>query len=109
MGIGLSNGAFYRDEGHYQASRWDNRYDDNVISPRQLQTNKELDAAEVSPFGPGLEVKDQMPFPDNKNPDSTFYSRFGTLPPSGILNDLKKPTGETVPLVRRISDLSDGN
>lgn len=33
MGIGTSKGAFYRDEGHYAASMWDNKYDDNVVNP----------------------------------------------------------------------------
>ncbi len=105
MGIGLSNGAFYRDEGHFQASQWDDRYDDNVITPRQMETNKGLEKSEIDNLG--LEVKDQMPFPNNRNPDQDFNSRFGNLPPSGILNDLKKPTGETIPLVRRINDDTD--
>lgn len=97
MGIGTSKGAFYRDEGHYAASMWDDRYDDNIVSPQELDDRKE--------FLPDVtEVKDKMPFPDNRNPDSDFTSRFGNLPPSGILNDLKRPKGETVPLVRRISD-----
>lgn len=96
MGIGTSKGAFYRDEGHFQASQWDNRYDDNVVSPQELKDREDYPVPTLA--------KDQMPFPDNKNPDQTFDSRFGNLPPSGILNDLKKPTGETIPLVRRISD-----
>lgn len=96
MGIGLSNGAFYRDEGHYQASMWDDRYDDNIVSPQELKDRQDYPVPTLA--------KDTMPFPDNKNPDSTFDSRFGTLPPSGILNDLKKPTGETVPLIRKISN-----
>jgi hypothetical protein len=57
MGIGLSNGAFYKDEMHYAASRWDDRYDDNVISPSEMDTNKQLDKQELDPStGLGIEV-----------------------------------------------------
>lgn len=106
MGIGTSLGAFYRDEGHYAASMWDDRYDDNVIPPNKMQTDKQLDQVELDVLG--IPVKDNnMPFPDNRNPDSTFDSRFGNLPPSGILNDLRRPNGTTVPLVRRINALAD--
>jgi len=112
MGIGTSKGAFYRDEGHYQASQWDDKYDDNVITPQDLKTRKDLDAAELNPTtGLGIEIKDQMPFPNNNDPRTDFDFRFPKeLPPSGILNDLKKPTGETRPLVRKISmSGEDGN
>lgn len=102
MGIGTSKGAFYDSEAHFQASQWDNRYDNNVVTPNDMKTNKELDKVEEETLG--IPVKDVMPFPDNRNPDSDFNSRFGNLPPSGILNDIKKPKGETVPLVRKISN-----
>ena len=157
MGIGLSNGAFYNDEAHYHASQWDDRYDDNVITPNQMYTNKGLEKSEIDNLGldvsltvdgakppvsaesnvdPAIEeelksftppelrnpdapgplnsntnvASSKMPFPDNKDPRQDFDYRFPKdLPPSGILNDLKKPTGQTVPLVRKISDLSEGN
>lgn len=44
--------------------------------------------------------KQQMPFPDNRNPDMDFNNRFGNLPPSGILNDLKPPPEK--PLQRKL-------
>lgn len=145
MGIGLSNGAFYNDEAHYQASQWDKRYDNNrfetndpidlnpdapdpdmfsdnteratrdknIISPeqgirnrKQNQQERELDQVENDILG--QPISNVMPFPDNKDPRQDFDYRFPkNLPPSGILNDLKKPTGQTVPLVRKIANLTN--
>lgn len=105
MGIGTSKGAFYEDQFHYAQSQWDpGKFDDNEITPNKQQTDKSLENAELNPStGLGIEVgKKEMPFPDNNNPDLAFNNRFGNLPPSGIINDLKKPTGETVPLMRKI-------
>lgn len=51
-----------------------------------------------------MSQKNQMPFPNNTNPDETFNGRFGNLPPSGILNDLKRPPDNAPALVRRIGD-----
>lgn len=51
-------------------------------------------------------MKNQMPFPNNVDPNTNFDSRFGNLPPSGIMNDLKKPGDPTPPLVRRINDVT---
>lgn len=110
MGIGTSKGAFYDDEFHYAQSQWDPKYDNNVITPEQQKTNKALDEAELDPStGLGIEIgnKNVMPFPDNKDSNTDFNTRFGNLPPSGILNDLKKPDGNSVPLVRKISDVID--
>src|ERR1700722_677332 len=47
-----------------------------------------------------------MPFPDNHNPEQDFNSRFGNLPPAGILNDLKKPADTSPALVRKINDVT---
>lgn len=78
--------------------------DNNIVTPHQAYQNKQLEKVDNDELG-GIEVskKDKMPFPDNRNPDMDFNSRFGNLPPSGILNDLK-PQDTTPPLVRRIND-----
>lgn len=102
MGVGTSLGAYYDDEFHYSSAKWDDKYDDNIITPSKSRTDAELSNAELDPTtGTGLEVSmGQMPFPDNRNPDSDFTSRFGNLPPSGILNDIKRGIPEK-PLQRR--------
>lgn len=80
--------------------------DNNIVTPPEIKRNKELYDVEMTELG-GIEVKNQMPFPDNNNPDTDFKNRFPSdMKPSGILNDLKKPTGETVPLIRKISDIT---
>lgn len=57
MGIGTSKGAFYEDEFDYLRSVWDDKYDENVVTPRDMQTNKQLDKAELDPTtGMGIEV-----------------------------------------------------
>lgn len=102
MGIGTSLGAFFESSFDHQAGtpyvpdvkQPPDTGDDNVLPPDDSKRNV-------------IEAKDRMPFPDNNNPDTDFNNRFGKLPPSGILNDLKKPTGETIPLVRRISMTTD--
>lgn len=82
--------------------------DDNVMTPNDLETGKQLDQVEQTELGgTPISKKDVMPFPDNVNPDSTFNSRFGDLPPSGILNDIK-PTNPDRPLIRKISDITEG-
>lgn len=114
MGIGTSQGAYYDDGHHRAAAEWDNKYDDNVLTPGQVETNKQLNQVEETELG-GIEVgmqipQNAMPYPNNQNPDSDFNSRFGNLPPAGIMNDLK-PKIEDKPLLRRISDVQeeDGN
>lgn len=105
MTIGTSLGAFYPDKMSFLTSPYK---DNNVIDP---DTTPDLSGSDSidreKPNDPPVEVqvgkKDEMPFPDNTNPDANFVNRFGNLPPSGILNDLKKPTGDTVPLVRKIN------
>ncbi len=118
MGIGTSLGAFFNDEGHFYASQHDPRYDTNdynVITPKEDGTipkaPSERMREDITAID-GLPIKDQrqsstagdMPFPDNRNPDSDFNSRFGNLPPSGILNDIRKPKDTAPALVRKISD-----
>ena len=91
MGIGLSNGAFYEDQFHQAVAEWDpEKYDDNemVVTPKQMDTNKQLDQIEQTELG-GIPIKDTMPFPDNRNPDTDFDSRFPKDMKSGILNDLR--------------------
>lgn len=57
MGIGTSHGAFYDDEFHYESAKWDDKYDDNVVTPPQMNTNKSLDKSELDPTtGLGIEV-----------------------------------------------------
>lgn len=116
MPIGSSIGAFHEDEFRYEAAPWFidpkmEEKDNNVVTPKDVQRNQTLEKIELNPATSldGLEVamKNQMPFPDNRNKEAEFESRFGNLPPSGILNDLKKPSGETVPLVRKISDKAE--
>lgn len=106
MPIGTSLGAFYEDGFHQATAQWDPKYDDNEVTPNQLYQNKQLNDVEMTELG-GLPVaqKSQMPFPDNKNPDTDFTSRFGNLPPSGIMNDLKPQ--QPPPLMRKISDIYD--
>lgn len=103
MAIGTSMGAYYDDEFHHAAAGWDNKYDDNEVTPFQMDQNKQLNQVEQTELG-GLEVdlrtQQQMPFPNNNNPDTDFNSRFGNLPPSGILNDIK-PQPEK-PLSRKL-------
>lgn len=104
MGIGTSRGAFYQDEHHQAAEEWKGfTQDRGVITPEQLDQSRQMDAVQMQELG-GIEVKDQMPFPNNSNPDSNFVNRFGSLPPSGILNDLKRPPDNSPALVRRIGD-----
>lgn len=102
MGIGTSKGAFYEDQFHYAQSQWDDSYDNNVVKPEDVETNKKLENVEQTELG-GTPIADKMPFPNNSNPDSNFNNRFGNLPPSGILNDLRKPPEPTPSLARRIS------
>lgn len=57
MPVGLSNGNYYRDEMHFLSSQWDDRYDDNVVTPNKMQTDKQLDNSELDPStGLGIEV-----------------------------------------------------
>lgn len=83
-----------------------------VITPNQLQRNKELHDIEVSQDNVlgGMEVsqKNSMPFPDNRNPDSDFNNRFGNLPPNGILNDIK-PRDPVPQLQRRLERRVSGD
>lgn len=122
MGIGTSMGAYYDDSFHQAAADWDPKYDNNVVDPAvvyapstggfsldfdnnettmgEINTNKQLDQVEQTELG-GTEIGMKMPFPNNRNPDQDFNSRFGNLPPSGILNDLK-PQNPDKPLIRKI-------
>lgn len=123
MGIGTSLGAYFEDSMHMAADPFlikpAGKADEIMeISPQAMQENKKAESAETNEFGPGLEanvqegmrpadvalagMKSTMPFPDNRNRDSEFNSRFGTLPPAGILNDLKKPSVDPTPMVRKI-------
>lgn len=133
MGIGTSKGAYYEDQFHYSQSQWDPKYDTNdknVLAPDTVQRNKDLnsDPNNITDDGgnivdydfSGKSVKDlqlipkieqqgfKMPFPNNNNPDTDFVNRFPNLPPSGILNDLKKP-GDTVPPLARKIDYQTSN
>jgi hypothetical protein len=70
MGIGTSMGAYYDDEFHHAAARWDDKYDDNVIDPSTMYTNKALDAAELDPTtGLGIEVGLKYEQPSNNVDD----------------------------------------
>src|SRR5882762_4781960 len=119
MGIGTSLGAYFEDDFNHHAGVQEPN-DNNVIDPEttpDLNSKDQNEAPGVMKNGriyvtPAGDKKDVMPYPNNNNPDSDFTSRYGVLPGSGILNDLKKPTGQTVPLVRKISDsdqVEEGN
>lgn len=109
MAIGTSLGGFFNSEMEMHVAPFQEK--DKGIQPETgLDTNDDNEL----PGNPGgmktLEVgkKNDMPFPDNKDPRTDFTNRFGNLPPSGILNDLRKPNpDQNMPLVRKISD--DGN
>jgi hypothetical protein len=105
MGIGTSMGAYYEDEFHMAAAQWDPKYDDNEITPDQMGTNQQLEQVEQTELG-GIPVgmKSQMPFPDNRNPDTDFVNRFPKDMKSGILNDLKPKQDTVPPLIRKIND-----
>lgn len=105
MPIGTSLGAYFNSEMEMYTKKYTpdgNGTDNNVVTPDELEGNDIMHKFEESAMG-GIEVsqKNQMPFPDNSNPDSNFVNRFGNLPPSGILNDLKKPQDK--PLIRKIA------
>lgn len=104
MGIGSSSGAHFTDDFHRAVG-----HDNNVIDPDttpDLGTNDNNIEEEVPKNGP-MAIADKMPFPNNHNPDSDFNTRFGNLPPSGIMNDLKKPDGNSPPLLRRVMNLTN--
>lgn len=107
MGIGTSLGAYFENDFSHQAGIEDHTHDPIERTPDQVDQNKQLEKVDNDELG-GIEVskKDKMPFPDDRNPDSTFNSRFGNLPPSGILNDLR-PQDTTPPLARRIGYFKD--
>lgn len=76
MPIGLSNGNYYRDEMHYLSSQWDDRYDDNVVSPDKMQTDKSLDQSELNPstgigMPVGYKTEEKKELPD-------FTNQYGT-------------------------------
>lgn len=104
--IGSSIGMAYQDEFHMEASPWiqepPDTQDNNIVTPSQMDTNKQLDKVEQMEMG-GIEIakKQDMPFPDNNNPDTDFNNRFPNLPKSGILNDIK-PSDPVPPLMRKI-------
>jgi hypothetical protein len=118
MGIGTSQGAYYDDSFHKAAAEWDPKYDTNEIGvdqdnpalndknnvlPQDVQAYRSLPNQMQEQIG----MKSQMPFPDNNNPNTDFTNRFGNLPPSGVLNDLKKPSDPSPPLIRKIAYLGN--
>lgn len=118
MPIGTSMGAFYEDSFHQAAAQWDPKYDTNEIGvdqdnpalndknnvlPQDVQAYRSLPNQMQEQVG----MKSQMPFPDNNNPNTDFNNRFGNLPPSGVLNDLKKPTDQTPQLVRKVANITN--
>lgn len=115
MPIGSSVGMLYQDEFHMEASPWIQEPpptgDNNIVTPNEFRQNKQMDDIEQTELG-GIDVamkvpQNQMPFPDNNNPDTDFNNRFPNLPKSGILNDLKTPPDPSPPLIRKISDIYD--
>lgn len=69
MGIGTSLGAFYDDEHHYAASQWDDKYDNNIVTPNDMQQNKQLDQVEQTELGgtPISETYSINPMNDTEN------------------------------------------
>jgi len=64
--------------------------------------SNQIASAIVSPYITRGQMQQQMPFPDNHNPDMDFVNRWpAQLPPSGILNDLKAPNPD-LPLARHL-------
>ncbi len=73
-----------------------NTGDDNVLPPDPGYMGNQLPFIEVG-------NKNQMPFPNNRNPNTDFVNRWPQgLPPQGILNDLRPPADTTPPLVRKL-------
>lgn len=94
-----------------------NIYDDQgsiIDYDTKLPTMKEFEdkikgntTLEEEPLLHQQSMKNQMPFPDNKDPRSDFDNRYPKeLPPSGILNDLK-PQNPDRPLIRRIANITN--
>jgi hypothetical protein len=84
MGIGTSMGAYYDDEFHHAAARWDDKYDDNVIAPNTLYTNRALESAELDPTtGMGIEVRNEI---------KTFDEKIERLPEPPRIEDRRSET-----------------
>ena len=72
------------------------------LRPPPDETFALMAAAQMHSEGRLIPPQSQMPFPDNRNPDTDFDSRFPRNLRSGILNDLKAPTDPVPPLTRKI-------
>lgn len=103
MSIGTSLGGFYQSEMEMSVDSFGMK-DKMDKTPYEVEQDKAGNQSEVQNYG--IDVSDKMPFPNNNNPDTDFTNRFGNLPPSGILNDLKKPSDTTPALVRRIAEVN---
>jgi hypothetical protein len=79
MGIGTSMGAYYDDEFHHSAAQWDNKYDENVIHPNKMQTDRLLDEVELDPStGMGVEVRAEV---DDRRSETTVWTVDRLLDP----------------------------
>lgn len=108
MTIGTSLGAFYPDKMSFLTAPYKGG-DNNVIDPDTTPDLSGTDNIDIKkPNNPPVEVevgkKDEMPFPNNTDVSTNFVNRFGNLPPSGILNDIK-PQSPDKPLIRKIADV----
>lgn len=106
MGIGTSLGAYYKDEKEWAAAPYLNNPnstpDKMEISPNEVMPAPEDDITLAKDESQGMEVglKAQMPYPDNRNPETDFDNRFPKDLKPGILNDLKPPAPDK-PLQRK--------
>lgn len=88
MGIGTSLGAYYDDAFHQAAAQWDPKYDDNIITPGQVDQNRQMDTIEQNELG-GTPIADVVPLrspandntPQEKTPFSDFLSLSNELFP----------------------------
>ena len=77
MSIGTSMGAYYDDEFHREASKWDPKYDNNEVSPNELQ-----DKVDYAPLT--IPVADKITAnPDQRYNQDQGYSNFFNTPVEG--------------------------
>lgn len=86
MAIGTSLGQWFPDRFSHATQQYSTR-DNNVVTPNDMRTNKALDKAEMDEVGTPISYKTEMPFPDNKNPDTDFKNRYQGFSSSGSLTD----------------------
>lgn len=94
MGIGTSKGAFYTDEGHYNSSMWDNRYDDNIVSPQELQDRKDYAPPTIKVSDDGFDKWKRQYAPNDSGQD---YDLMGAYK-AGVVPDVNGHMPDTFKL-----------